>query len=126
LEIFANVNEVLQFTPQVLEAFEQYTWPGNVRELRNAVEYAVNMADGALIKLENIPERVRQRPMNSYSNLPFSGDGLASMEEMEKILLERGLTLYGHSDKAKGEVADRLGISKASVYRKLKKYNLPL
>lgn len=126
LETFANVNEVLQFTPQVLEAFERYTWPGNVRELRNAVEYAVNMADGVLIELENIPERVRQRPMNFYSNLPFSGDGLASLEEMEKILLERGLTVYGHSDKAKGRIADRLGMSKASVYRKLRKYNLAL
>lgn len=125
LDTFANIaNEVLLFAPQVLEAFEQYTWPGNVRELRNAVEYAVNMADGALIHLENIPERVRRGPRNFSVSMPVQGDGLASLEEVEKVLIERGLTLYGHSDKAKGEVADRLGISKASVYRKLKKYNL--
>ena len=48
----------VQFDPPVLEVMEHYHWPGNVRELQNAVERAVALADGQVIQIDHLPERI--------------------------------------------------------------------
>jgi len=125
LEVYKehNGSGVMGFSPAVLNAFTDYQWPGNVRELKNAVEYAVNMTDGPLIQINHIPEKIRLSDRRSICNSLVDLE-LMRMDEIEKTLLNIGVKTFGNSDKAKKEIASRLGISRASVYRKLKKYGL--
>ncbi|MDN5344836.1 MAG: sigma-54 dependent transcriptional regulator, acetoin dehydrogenase operon transcriptional [Clostridia bacterium] len=115
--------EIKGFAPPILALLQQYDWPGNVRELQNVLEYAVNMAEGSLIQEKNIPEKIRNRNKTAEIGLA-EGEELFPLKEAERILLQRGLTIFGTTDKAKTEIARRLGISRASVYRKLKTYGL--
>lgn len=88
------------------------------------MEYAVNMVEGEFIQQEHIPERIRFGAKTKLLAFPTAADGLLALDNVEKILLENALTYYGYTDKAKGKIASRLGISRASVYRKVKKYGL--
>lgn len=111
---------VQSISHEALKKLNEYPWPGNVRELKNALEYAVNMADSSIILPEHLPEKIRT------SNLTDSGldRKLISIETLEIDLLKQGLETYGATEKGKIEIAKKLGISRASVYRKLKKYGL--
>ena len=107
----------------VINAFTQYEWPGNVRELKNAVEYAVSMTDDPVIQLRHIPEKINAG--NASSTLkPLHKIRLMRMDEMEELLIKLGVETFGTSDKAKREIASRLGISRATVYRKMSKYGI--
>ena len=104
---------------EVRRIFLKYSWPGNVRELRNIVEYLVNILDGPTIRAQDLPERF-------FMMLePESGARtLAEMKkEYERQLLHRLLKKNpGGTDKER--LAQQLGISRASLYRKLAEHNL--
>lgn len=121
-----NPNKKVVFSQEAMDILLQYHWPGNVRELKNVVEYAYNMVDGKVITVEHIPERVRASVKNQtkQNKTIIIANGLVHLEEVERLLLKKGLEYYGTNEQAKGEIAKQLGISKATVYRKLKKYGL--
>ena len=104
---------------EVRRIFLKYSWPGNVRELRNVVEYLVNILDGTAIRAQDLPEQF-------FMTLePESGmRTLAEMKkEYERQLLGRLLKKKpGGMDKER--LAQQLGISRASLYRKLAEHNL--
>ncbi len=105
--------EIDGFAPEVLALFRTYPWPGNVRELQNAVEYAVNMTQGGTIGLSVIPERIRK------------GDkGEHTLALMEKKAIEEALKRFGWSDEDKAKAAEHLGISRSTIYRKIKHYGI--
>lgn len=106
------------FTPEAMEFLINYRWPGNIRELENTMEFAVSMAAGRYIAPEDLPERLQE-----MDNDPSLGK-LKPLAAVEADLLRQGLALYGHSDQAKIRIAEELGISRSSVYRKIKKYGL--
>jgi DNA-binding NtrC family response regulator len=94
---------------------EQYAWPGNVRELQHTIERAVILRDAA-----------SYRPSDFMLATPDSGsdriilDDL-DLEEAEKILLRKALTLHqGNVSKA----AETLGLTRTSLYRRMEKYGL--
>ncbi|GAU78953.1 sigma 54-interacting transcriptional regulator [Fusibacter sp. 3D3] len=94
-------------------------WKGNVRELENVIEYAVNMETSAYITPSSIPQRIRVNPIEDPSRLK-----LMPLDEMEKNLIFEALEVYGHGVEDKNKVAKVLGIGIATLYRKIKKYNL--
>jgi len=121
-----------------------YDWPGNVRELENCVERAVALGNGTLIDLGDLPTSIAaltspaSRPSTDsapelVSDLAAaaeisSGDGAAAttlsttdLEDIERATIRRVFEQV-HGDKA---LAGRmLGISRATLYRKLKRYNI--
>jgi transcriptional regulator of acetoin/glycerol metabolism len=105
----------LRFSSEALQLLRNYNWPGNVRELENAVEYAVNMAAGKKIIAENLPKRLRA---------PREEESFISLAELEKKELQKALNYFGNNVEAKKKIAEVLGISVATVYRKLKFYGL--
>jgi sigma-54 dependent transcriptional regulator, acetoin dehydrogenase operon transcriptional activator AcoR len=118
---FKDFNTMVRsLSPEAFELLNTYSWPGNVRELKNALEYAVNMADSPIIFPEHLPEKIR----TSFSTDSDHQSVLIPLETLEINLLKQGLKTYGASEKGKIEIAKKLGISRASVYRKLKKYGL--
>jgi len=108
----------LQFSPEVTARFEAYDWPGNIRELKNCIERAVILAQGPIIDLDLLPERLQQEPSTSVTPGVSVGYSLAEMEkEMIRQTLEH---TQGHRKRA----AEILGISERDLYYKLKKYQL--
>ena len=114
--------QVSDISPEALGAFMAYSWPGNLRELRNAVESSVNLAMNEEIMLSDIPTAILRatgiHPENAASNslllTELNSAGKRAETEMILELMER----YNGN---KSMVAEKLGISRPALYRKLKK-----
>lgn len=108
--------------PEAMECMLQYNWPGNVRELENAVEYAVNMAGGSTITLSSLPPRIRetQAEIGLKTGLPLKD----RVRDYERTILQEYLELYGSSYEGKSNIAEKLEISRATLYRKLAELGL--
>jgi transcriptional regulator with PAS, ATPase and Fis domain len=101
-----------------------YTWPGNVRELRNAIERAVILADGAMIRSEHLPVTSPRAtpattdPAAATGPLPAGG---VNLEAIERQLVIRALTQARHN---KTRAAKLLGLTRAQLYSRIEKYGL--
>jgi transcriptional regulator with PAS, ATPase and Fis domain len=112
--------EVERITPGALAALEDYDWPGNVRELRNAIEYAFVMGEGSVITDAELPPEVRGEHDGTVPkvNAPEAGDPSLPAEARRIVrALERS---GGHH----GRAAAALGMSRTTLWRRLKKYGL--
>jgi PAS domain S-box-containing protein len=103
-------------------AMLHYHWPGNVRELENAVEYAVNMASGDSLTLASLPPRIRESQEKEVirSDAPLKD----RVREFERRVFEEYLEHYGSSYEGKSDIAVKLEISRATLYRKLSELGL--
>lgn len=103
----------LKFSEKALRKLENYVWPGNVRELEHAIEKAVILSDNEVLQ-----------PADFYMRTPDETSFVVesfTLEEMEKILIEKALRKYDNNISA---VAAELGISRPTLYSKIKKYEL--
>ncbi len=99
---------------QVQEKLLGYHWPGNVRELENVIERAVLMAESAHIKSVHLPQKANA-PLENLAS------GFITLEKMEQRLISSTLqAVNGHRERT----AETLGISTATLWRKMKKYHL--
>ncbi|PKM84313.1 MAG: transcriptional regulator [Firmicutes bacterium HGW-Firmicutes-11] len=112
------------FAPAVEAAYLEYDWPGNVRELENAVEYGVNMAFGDIIGMDAVPSRLlRNDPSTLFStnnDLPLA----VQVKRFEREIIANKLKKYGTNGNGKDKVAQELGLSRATLYRKLSELDL--
>lgn len=105
----------------VLKKLQSYSWLGNVRQLENVIERAVNLADGDLIEEYCLPDFLQeQEVVRRASGGPMSVGESANMEYIEKRAIIDALQHFGERQK----VAKSLGISRSTLYRRLKKYEL--
>lgn len=98
-----------------------YSWPGNVRELQNVIEYSINMSNSSLLNLDIIPNNIKSKYYDEKSN---KYEDIRTLEDLEKEEISKALNKFKHYKKDKELVAKSLGISRATLYRKLEKYNL--
>lgn len=105
---------------EVLECLVGYHWPGNVRELKNVIEYLVNIKHSGVIELSDLPSHflVSQKRETSHE-LPLK----ELMNVHEKSILET-LLANAHTTQDKQIVAQRLGISLATLYRKMAEHDI--
>lgn len=109
----------------------QYDWPGNVRQLKNTIVYALNMSSNGVIKPEDLPDLIKDSMANrgfekDYTGLQLMTDDnkqeqTQSINEMEKDVIHQVL-LKG--DYCISKSAKVLGISRSTLYRKIRDYNL--
>jgi DNA-binding NtrC family response regulator len=104
-------------TPGAADQLLRYDWPGNVRELENAMEYAVALARGSRVELEDLPEEIRQ----VFPKPVVNGGTVQPLSEVEKDYILAVLELNGGNQT---RTAEQLRIGSATLYRKLKKYGL--
>jgi transcriptional regulator with PAS, ATPase and Fis domain len=106
----------IKFAPETEQALVRYAWPGNVRELENIVERAANLADDETIKpnLLGLPEAI----INGARINSISFKRLAEVEK-KTIMDSIEATNFNLS-----QASNSLGISRATLYNKIKKYNL--
>lgn len=113
--------KVENINPDALELLMAYNWPGNVRELENAIERAVVLSTGDEIMAKELPSAVRSI---GEKKIYESDNTLSSwIEKLEEDALRQAL-LENEGNISK--TAKKLGIGRATIYRKAKKYGLPM
>ena len=109
---------VQRFSSEAMRLLLNYDWPGNVRELENSIEHATVIVKGKYVEVSELPAGIQQaRPRNPK----ISNGAKHSIMENEKNLLREVL---GECNWNKKETAAKLGISRSTLYEKLKKYNI--
>ena len=104
---------ILGFTRECERFLMNYSYPGNIRELRNLIEYAIIFEEDDIIGIENISKKVK---INGEAKIL----SLAEMtKKYEKNIIENKLKSVGDDLASKQQVAKELGISIATLYRKL-------
>jgi len=118
----AKFHKNLRLDDTVRSLFKNYTWPGNVRELKNLIEYGAAFTKDDCVVPESLPAWFKENAAHGTGTKDFQKTLFA--KPSEKDFIEKSLMLCGHSTKGKMEAARLLGISLATLYRKIQKYNL--
>ncbi|ADW16316.1 two component, sigma54 specific, transcriptional regulator, Fis family [Desulfobulbus propionicus DSM 2032] len=112
----ASLGRRVQISDEVHELFARYEWPGNIRELDNVLRGAAVFSDGGVIEATDLPQAIRSsKPLVEPATEPVT------LEAMEKEAIRKALALSKNNRK---EARKILAISEATLYRKIKKYNL--
>jgi DNA-binding NtrC family response regulator len=108
-------------SPEALAALRRYRWPGNVRELENAIERAVTLYDEPMLLPEHLPDEVLER--KSWGEDPGQA-AVAPGYALKSAEREVILRVLRESRFNKKRAAQRLGISRPTLYQKMQKYGL--
>jgi len=124
LEMFSakNNKEIKGFTPRAMDRLIRHDWPGNVRELMNAVERGVVLTRTDYLDVQDfaIAQNGSQPPAEAVPVLDGKESSL-SLEAVEKAAV---LRMLESTDGNKSETARRLGITRKTLHKKLKKYGV--
>jgi DNA-binding NtrC family response regulator len=101
------------FEPAAIQFLLDYPWPGNVRELEHAVERAVLMAQGDVVRPSDFGLRTEREGASRLEAM--------SLEEVECLLIKKAVARYGGNV---SQAASALGLSRSGLYRRLRKYGL--
>jgi len=102
------------FTPAALKKMQTHKWNGNIRELQHTIEKAVIMCDTPQISADDLLLNKQETTKSSISKM-------ATLDEMEREMIQKTLiACEGNMT----EVAEKLGVTRQTLYNKLKKYNL--
>lgn len=105
--------EVLSISPEAMTKLKKYAWPGNVRELQHSIERALIMADSPALQESDFL-------FSRKANDSVDTDSL-NLDEVEKSAVTKAIQLHnGNISKA----AEELGLTRASLYRRMEKYGL--
>ncbi|HXY10173.1 MAG TPA: sigma-54 dependent transcriptional regulator [Terriglobales bacterium] len=110
----------MQITSAAMKCLLHYGWPGNVRELENSIERAIALGDGRAIDVNDLP------PAMASASQDAAGPGAVTtsstdLEDIERATIER---VFEQVKGDKSLAGKMLGISRATLYRKLKRYNI--
>jgi DNA-binding NtrC family response regulator len=115
LHFLMEQNPKLSFSAGTVERLRNYSWPGNVRELKNVVIRAAVFAHGSEITVQDLPEEFLQVAFAEALH------DLAVLPELERAAILKALQeSSGHQERA----AERLGISRRTLQRRIKSYQL--
>jgi len=109
--------EITGLTSEAMNLFMAYQWPGNVRELKAALEYAFVIKDSGLIALEDLPSHLLENKEADGCHY----DGIPEEDCEEKVALIEALK---RSMGNKSQAARILGISRGTVWNRMRKYNI--
>ncbi len=101
------------FEPGAMQLLAEHPWPGNVRELDHAIERAVLMAQGSLIRPGDLALRATRDSAHQLEEM--------SLEEVESFLIRKAIS---RCDGNVSRAAEMLGLSRSALYRRLEKYQL--
>lgn len=127
---------IKEVQPAVLKCLEAYDWPGNIRELQNVVERILLVSEGGLISIEHLPREIVNAAIGhktdiwEYSNSPINvlPQAMVNRNTRKLAALEREKeSIVRALDANAGNIsktAAALGISRNTLYRKMKNYNI--
>jgi DNA-binding NtrC family response regulator len=109
----------IQVTHAAMKCLLQYDWPGNVRELENCIERAIALGDRQRIDIGDLPPSIVSSPVAGVEEVAAVSS--TDLEDIERATIQRVF------EQVKGDKAlagKMLGISRATLYRKLKRYSI--
>jgi DNA-binding NtrC family response regulator len=118
--------DLFDISPEAMAALEAYPWPGNIRQLENVMQHAVLVSVGPELLLQHLPQPIQEHAALVAAN----GDGPAAANDeslhhqrdlIERNVIQRALVNNGYS---RARAAEMLGISRVTLYKKMKKYGL--
>jgi DNA-binding NtrC family response regulator len=115
-----NAKPVREITAEAVNTLMAYDWPGNVRELRNTIEQMVVLARGERLTLRDVPAAIRGGADLTKISVVRPGTTM-TVEEAERQLIVQALK---ETDGNRTRAAQRIGMSRRTLHRKLKKYGL--
>lgn len=119
----ANRKYITTISEDVKKILVSYHWPGNIRELSNIIEYSVNFSNNTSIHKEHLPEYIRNiEVVDRFGE--FTGDAAYNLKEIERDTIQRALAAVAKRGEAKEKAAAFLGISRATLFRKMQQYEL--
>ena len=112
-----DASPVKDISQEALAYLGNYDWPGNVRELENVIRRAMALGKGEIIFPEDLPANIYVPPGKPSQRIDHPAEG--SLAVNEKAAIQDALAKSGNNRK---KTAQMLGISEATIYRKIKKY----
>jgi transcriptional regulator with PAS, ATPase and Fis domain len=118
--------ELFELSPEALQILESFPWPGNIRQLEHAIQQAVLVSTGSVLLPQHLPRQVREHiampPVNDSLPQVAAGPLLAEQrDDAERETIERALREANH---CRSRAAQSLGISRVTLYNKMKKYGI--
>ncbi len=110
----SSEHKISGMSKEVVDIFLNYSWPGNIRELENVIERAFVLSQNSILDKDDLPECLLNFNFRKNSSPE-------SIKENESIFIKSLLEKYGYNYTA---VAEKLGIHRTTLYRKLKKINI--
>jgi transcriptional regulator with PAS, ATPase and Fis domain len=117
-------NAPMTVTPSAMKALLGYSWPGNVRELQNCIERAVALGNRTSVEIDDLPPALREASgvqPEPLAVVPIATPTSTDLEEMERLTIQRVFEQVKGDKTAAGKM---LGISRATLYRKIKRYGI--
>jgi transcriptional regulator with PAS, ATPase and Fis domain len=115
--------DLFSISAEAMSALEAFPWPGNIRQLENVMQQAVLVSSGRELLLQHLPQ-----PVQECAGPPSERNGMGSAESLfhnrelaERAIIQRALMNSGYS---RAHAASSLGISRVTLYKKMKKYGL--
>jgi two-component system, NtrC family, response regulator HydG len=120
--------QLFDISTEAIAALESFPWPGNIRQLENVLQHAVLVSAGPELLLQHLPEPVQDHAAaaNRLGNHEGNGSGFGESlhhqrDVIERNVIQRALANHGYS---RARAAGALGISRVTLYKKMKKYGL--
>jgi DNA-binding NtrC family response regulator len=115
----------LQVTAGAMKSFLNYDWPGNIRELENCIARGVTLGDRKTIDVSDLPPAIRSEQTDSAvsTSMDAASVSTTALAEMERMTI---LRVFEQANGDKALAGKMLGISRATLYRKLKRYKIPV
>jgi two-component system, NtrC family, response regulator HydG len=115
--------ELFDVSMQAMDALEGFPWPGNIRQMENVIQQAVLVNNGPVLQFEHLPQQVRdhQPAGKDQPGAALPDSLLRNRELIERNVIQRALANNGYS---RARAASALGISRVTLYKKMKKYGL--
>ena len=114
-------NKLLEgITPETIKVLENYNWPGNVRQLKNCIERMVVLCRSSKLGIKDIPSEIRDYVENGPASV-LNPDQTLDIEANEKYLIKKALEECGGNKTA---AAEKLGISRRTLHRKIKELKI--
>ncbi len=116
LDIYKNRfnKDIIALDEEVSQLFLSYKWPGNVRELKNTMEFAVLVETSQYITRESLNEQYHQSHKKHQTFM--------TLAELERDYIKKALDYFGWHEEGRMMAAKQLGISRSTIYRKIKEH----
>ncbi len=107
--------------PDVIRGLEQFPWPGNIRQLENVVQQAVLACGDSTISFNHLPSMISSRTDGRPAENHYASSLAQNRETTERAVIVRALEKVGQS---RTRASQMLGVSRVTLYKKMKKYGL--
>jgi two-component system, NtrC family, response regulator AtoC len=123
LDRYTSNGQLIKVTTAAMTCLMQYDWPGNVRELENCIERAVALGNREVIGLDDLPPAIQAMVPVKASVAAQQAYSSTDLEDIERITIQRVFDQVNGDKLLAGKM---LGISRATLYRKIKRYNIEI